>query len=278
MERRLIVSGGGGLRVFSLPALTLERRVRLDGAGALCGAGDAVFCACDPGSAIWRLNGETLTPAALFAGGPGVCQLALSPDGRRLYALCADADSVLMLDAGSGAPMMLGSVGLNPRQMALDASGRLLAVAGGAYSAAVLLCAQTFSVQACVPMPGPVCAVAPGATALHALCLNEALSTTLASSSGGAVRARLTLAGMPGALLAREDGLLAATQDRIHTLTPDGLRLLRARDGPGRPGRLLLAGGCLLAWDQLSEALFVLGKRSGRWHPVCDQVRDMLAL
>lgn len=54
---------------------------------------------------------------------------AFPPEAGRLYALCADADSLLMLDAVSGAPMMVNRVGVNPSAMALDETGTLLAVA-----------------------------------------------------------------------------------------------------------------------------------------------------
>ena len=198
MEQRIIVSGGNALRLFSVPELTPIGCVPLEGAGALCGAGGTVYCACEPGGAIWRLSGGSLVPTALFAGGPGVCDLALSPDGERLYALCADADSVLMLDARSGAPQVLARAGLNPCRMALDARGEVLAVAGGAMGAAVLLCARTLQAQACLQMPGPVCAVAQAGRCLHALCLSEALGSTLVTASGGAIRAQLTLAGIDG--------------------------------------------------------------------------------
>ena len=278
MEQRIIVSGDNALRLFSVPELTPLGRIPLEGAGALCGVGGTVFCACEPGGAIWRLGGDDLVPTALFAGGPGVCDLALSPDGERLYALCADADSVLMLDARSGAPQLLMRAGQNPCRMALDASGRVLAVAGGAYSAAVLLCAHTLRMVSCVQMPGPVYDVAHGAQSLHALCLNESLASTLATASGGMIRAQLSLAGMPGALLARPDGLLAATQDHLYALAPDGVRLLRGRDGPGRAARMLLAQGRLLVCDALSDALFALGRRSGRWQLVCEHAHDVLLL
>ena len=95
METRIIVSGGGLVRVFSLPSGALQKCVPLAGAGALCCGGGQVFCAC--AGAVVRLDAGTLTPRALFAGGPGVCGLMHA--ARRLYALCGEGDGVLMVGA-----------------------------------------------------------------------------------------------------------------------------------------------------------------------------------
>ena len=101
----------------------------LPGSGVLCVSGKALFCASGEDRVIWKLDSEALMPQAVFPAGPGVCDLCVSRDGKRLYALLGEADSVLMCDAGTGAALVVCRCGVNPRHMAL--SGDVLAVAGG---------------------------------------------------------------------------------------------------------------------------------------------------
>lgn len=272
MERQVIVSGGGELRAFSLPGLAMGARVQLEGACALCAGKGGVFCAGSRGDMIWRLGGRALLPAALFAGGPGIADLALSPDGRLLYALCADADSVLALDARSGAPRTLARAGLNPRRLALD--GDVLAVTGGEHGETLLLHAQSLCTLARLPMPGPVCCVALRSGIVYSLCLNESLSSTLVTLLPGGIRQSLRLCGMPGALALHGGGLLAATQGYLYTVSPDGMHVLARSEAPGRAARLLDAGERLLLCDELTQTLFGRGAARGRWLPACDPAAD----
>lgn len=275
MERRIIVSGGDELREFLPPGMAPGRRIRLEGAGALCTSGGQLFCACDWGDMIWRLDGRMLVPTALFAGGPGICQLCVSCGGGRLYALCADADSLLMLDACSGAPMMVNRVGVNPCAMALDETGNVLAVAGGECGEAVLLSAHTLSVVRRLSMPGMVYAVALRAGTVYALSLNESLGSTLTTVAPGGVRQTLNLAGMPGMLMLRPGTLLCATHEHLYEVAPGGERILSAREAAGRAGRILFCGRNMLLCDGLGEAVFSLGLSSGRWRLLCESARDM---
>lgn len=278
MEKRIIVSGGDEIREILLAGLTPGRRIRMEGAGALCAAGDQLFCACDWGDVIWRLSAQMLVPTALFAGGPGVCDLMISRDRQRLYALCGDADSLLALSATSGAPMMVNRVGVNPRALAMDETGDVIAVAGGECGQTVLLCAHTLNVLRQLPMPGMVYAVALRGGTVYSLCLNEALASTLTTVSSGGIRQTLSLAGMPGTLSLCGEKLLAATHEHLYTISADGTRVLNVRDAAGRAQRLLHAGGRLMLCDGLGEALFALGMTSGRWRLVCEHARDAVML
>ena len=131
MEERMIVSGGDEVRVFAPPKREPQEQIRLEGAGALCVSHGTVFCASDWGDTVWRLDAERLVLTGLFAGGPGMKRILSSPDGTRLLLLCAEADSVLLLDAGCGLPLVLARAGLNPQNIALDETGDVLAVAAG---------------------------------------------------------------------------------------------------------------------------------------------------
>ncbi|HIS94693.1 MAG TPA: hypothetical protein IAC19_02860 [Candidatus Ventricola gallistercoris] len=275
MERRIIVSGGDELREYLPPDLAPGRRIRLEGAGALCTSGGQIFCACDWGDVIWRLDGRLLVPTALFAGGPGICQLCVSAGGGRLYALCADADSLLMLDAASGAPMMVNRVGVNPSAMALDETGTLLAVAGGECGEAVLLCASTLSVVKRLPMPGMVYAVALRGGMVYALSLNESLNSTLTTVSPGGIRQTLSLDGMPGLLMHHGPSLLCATHEHLYEIAPDGGRILHAQEAAGRAGRLLFGPRIMLLCDKLGESVLSMNRLTGSWRLLCENARDM---
>lgn len=272
MERRIIVSGGDQLRELLMPEAALQRCVQLEGAGAVAARGENLFCAC--GEVIWRLEARRLVPAALFAGGPGICQMALSPCGARLYALLEDADSLLMLDALSGAPLVVNRVGVCPRAMALDEAGKTVAVAGGECARTVLLCAKTLDVLSQLPMPGIVYAVALSGGTVYSLSLSDTLNTTLTTVSPGGVYRSLPLSGMPGALALSDGLLLAATHGYLYTIASDGSRVLCRRSAAGRARRLFSCGGQLVLCDMLGEAVFALGQGRRNWRMIGERALD----
>ena len=279
MGERLIVSGGDALREYALSErgfadASPSRRIQLEGAGALCAAGDSVFCACDWGDVIWRLDAGLLVPTGLFAGGPGMVDLLISPDGERLYALCADADSLLALSAVSGAPLMVNRVGVNPRSLSMDESGEVIAVAGGECASAVLLCARTLRVLRQIPMPGIVYSVALCAGRVHALCLNDALGSTLTTVLPGGTQKTLHLSGMPGLLRRGRRELIAATHEHLFAVSSDGARVLRERDAAGRAQRLFERESGTILCDSLGESVFQRSARSGRWRLIAEDARD----
>lgn len=279
MERRIIVSGGGGLRVFSLPDGTLLRRAPLAGAGALCCGGGAVYCACGREGAVFRLDAGMLMPQALFAAGPGICGLMLR--GRRLYALCGEGDGVLMLDAGSGSPLVFARAGLSPMQMTADDSGALV-IAGGEGGCVARLCLDTLKMLSLDPMPGPVY----GASALggrrYALCLSEALESLLVAVEPGGTRRVLPLAGMPGALTydPGRQALLAAVQGGVYAAAPDGSCVSGFCPLPGCAcgggSRLICGGGETLLLDASAERLWALSP--GRRYLICGDAIDAALL
>ena len=272
MERELFVSTGGGIRVCALSGET-KRQDALAGAGALCVLREHVLCACEDGREIFRLDRKTLMPQALYPGGPGVCQLLPSPDGKRLYALCADADSVMLLDAQSGQPLIVSRTGSNPRQMAL--CGDTLAIAGGESGCVHLLCARTLEARGNLPMPGPVYGAAIRKGLVHALCLTQTLDTLLVTAQTGGAQQSLALRGMPGCMCLLENLLLAATQRRLYAVSADGQRVLWQSTAPGRPHRLAEDGGRLFACDLLGERLFACDTPGGRWRPLQAGAQDM---
>lgn len=274
MERRIVVSGGNELRTFSLPQLCPLQRVCLEGAGPLAAGGDALYCACNPGGAIWRLSPDTLMPQALFSGGPGVCALALSADGRRLHALCGEGDSVLMLDAAGGQPLMLARAGVNPQGFCL--CGDTLAVAGGESAALLLLEEETLALRAQIPMPGPVMAAALSHCGAYALCLSEKLASIFVSSDQSGSR-KMEIAGLPGALAAAQGGVYAATDGRLYTCREGGIGVPLQRNAPGRAGRIVCIGGRLFLCDAYGGGLLSLSG-GGCWKRICMHALDVAEL
>ena len=67
---------------------------------------------------------------------PGLAALCLSPCGRYVYQLSSEADSVHTRLTATGDLIFAAPVGVFPRAMCLDASGRLLLAAGGAVDEA----------------------------------------------------------------------------------------------------------------------------------------------
>lgn len=269
MAREIWVSRREGIGVFS-SAGKLLRCAALEGAGALCAGGGRLFCAADEGRTIVRFDRQTLTQQAVFCGGPGIIQLMLSGGGERLYALCADADSVLMLDAESGAPLVVCRVGCNPQEMAL--CGDMLAVAGGESGCVHLLDAHSLEARGCLPMPGPVYSAVLCGHMIHALCLTQTLDTLLVTETraGGS---RLVLSGMPGRILSLADELLVSSNGRLYTASADGKQILRGSAAPGRASALMLCNNRVLLCDMLSEQLFVLGT-DGIWKLLCAGVKN----
>lgn len=280
MEARVIVSGGGLLRVFSLPDGALKHSVPLAGSGALCCGRGHVYCASAGSGAVWRLGADTLMPQALFAGGPGVCGLLFH--GRWLYALCGEGDGVLMMHSGDGSPMVFARAGLYPVQMTMDEEEGALVIAGGEGSMLVRLCAHTLNTLSCEGMPGPVLSVAAHAGRRYALCLNDRLCALVITVERDGSRHTLELPGMPGALAYARSAnvLLAAVQGGVYILSPDGRRVLGVDSLPGivcgMGSRLICRESDMLLLDAARQRLWA--RVSGQWLPVCGDAVDAALL
>lgn len=277
MEERMIVSGGDEVRVFAPPKREPQEQIRLEGAGALCVSHGTVFCASDWGNTVWRLDAERLVPTGLFAGGPGIKRILPSPDGTRLLLLCAEADSVLLLDAGCGLPLVLARAGLNPQNIALDETGDVLAVAAGESGEVLLMSARSLTMLRRLPMPGMVFDVMLCDGVVHALCLNDALDATLVTVPQIGARQILSLPGMPGRVMADGGRLLCATEGFLHMVSRDGMRLLHTEHAPGRSGGCQRYAGAMLLCDTLSERIFARNS-GGCWNLFCGCARDMQRL
>ena len=278
MGEGFIVSGSDGVRVYAGTSKEPLSACSLKGAGALCTAGGEVFAAGDEDNAIWRLNGDTLMPTGVFHGGPGIVQLLPSGDGKRLYALCAEADSLLMLSAKNGAPMLLSRAGVNPCAMAMDERGETIAVAGGACGEVLLLSAHSLCLNRRLGTCGMVFSVAIGANRIYALSLTETMNSVLTSFLPGGKRHELPLCGMPGALCLLPGCIAAATHRGLYFAALDGSAVLRRFESPGRAGRLFELAEGILMTDIWNDTLFHLCMSPAKWRRIAQGVRDCTML
>lgn len=85
-----------------------------------------------------------------------------------------------------------------------------------------------------LPMPGMVYDVRLRNGSIYALCLNEAMTSTLVTVPPCRIRQMLRLEGMPGALAMCRETLLCATEGFLHAVSMDGTRVLRTEKAAGR--------------------------------------------
>jgi len=154
MQREWIVLSQSEILKLSLPDPARGKAAPVHEGSALCAGNGSVFLACS--DALYALNMHSLLPRAVFAGVPGVRRLLLSQDGGRLYALCSDADSVLMLSAVTGEAQILCRAGAHPPSMMLDQADERLVIAGGREHAVVMLCAHSLQIRGRIAMPSGI--------------------------------------------------------------------------------------------------------------------------
>ena len=267
MEREVLTAGSGVIRVVSPDRGEVLRSIPLEGCGALCAAKEWILCACR--DTVLCLERSSLFPQHVFAGGPGMNDLLVSEND--LYLLCADADSVLRLDARTGMPLFLARAGVNPTQMAL--AGEMLVVAGGESGYVLLLCAHSLSTVQVLSMPGPVLSVAVDRESIYALCMTQNLSSLLVTWRHGGISGMLPLCGMPGRLMLWRGALYAATYGWLYRVSPDGAMICERHPAPGRAVWLAAADHTLLLLDGYSETLFSSEDGGRRWQPLCADVQ-----
>lgn len=275
--RRLIVSAEEGLAEIGPGSGCVIARMPLEGANSICFGRDALYCAADDG-AIWRIHPESFVPMALFFCGPGINSLCLHAREERLYALCADADSLLMCCARTGQPLLVNRAGVNPQGMAYAEKEGMIAVAGGEQEAVLLFDDQTLQLLDVLPMPGMVSAVAVSHGRIYALCMDETLSSILVTVRQRDARRSLRLPGPPGLLEPGPESILAAAKNRLYAVSAEGDEILSCVPMPGRAGKLF---GCpaqdgAIMLDRVSQVLYI---RSGLcWRMLMRGVRDAVML
>ncbi len=95
---------------------------------------------------------KTLTLRRVLRGVSDPEQLALSPDGRRLYVASEDTGLALVMDAASGRTLGQASVGAEPEGVAVSPDGREAYVTSETAGTVSALDARTFRVLATRPV------------------------------------------------------------------------------------------------------------------------------
>lgn len=228
---RLLVSdaGNGTLTAYDARTLAPLAVCRFEGAGALCAWRGKVLCADGSESCVRVLDADTLETLRRIPAGPGIRVLRPGMDGTSLYALAGDADSLLKLDVPDGTLQMLTRVGVQPRDLAMDPSGRLLAVAGGASGCVHILRGGTLALVATIDVDGIAVGVCFGPGVLWVLCAvgQEEISSCLVRVRAGnwRIERKLPMEGMPGGLIGLPDeGVLIGLLDGVLYVAKHGKR------------------------------------------------------
>ncbi len=211
-------AGAGTVTAYDARTLAVTGAQDVPGAGALCAWRGDVLCATQAEECIVRLDGASMEIVQRMPVGPGIRAIRAAPDERTLYALSSDADSLMMIDGTTGALLMLTDAGVQPRDLALDGSGQLIAVAGGAACCVYVLRADTLAPVLRIPVEGVAVGVAFAPDALWVLCAvgQEELGTSVlrVRVGDGHIERRLDMEGMPGGLIASpDDGVLIGLLD-----------------------------------------------------------------
>ena len=249
------------------------RHTSFSDAASLCAGKSGLFCA-DAGGALWRFDRKTMMEASVGCAGPGVCDMCMSGDGEKLFSLLGDADSILMSDASTCAPIAVNRCGCNPQNMSL--CGNMLAVSGGESGYVYLFSMQTLECIARIPMPGIVCSVLLREEAIYALCMSPEMHSVFVVCQGRR-KSVLGLEGMPGCLCLQGENVLIATQRKQYLYSPASGCLIHMRSAPGRARRICMNRGNVFLLDALSETVFISGEGE-HWHRLFSGVKDMFSI
>ena len=202
----------------------------LEGPRLTC-AGSA--CVCVGGNReCLCLTCHGLREISRMPAAPGLAALCLSPCGRYVYQLSSEADSVHTRLTATGDLIFAAPVGVFPRAMCLDASGRLLLAAGGAVDEAYLLTAPELVRERTIHTQSPCFAAGFWRGGLLLVCAveGEDIHTAGYTLAPGTPRPRklIDLPGQPGGLCVCPDGVgaLISTRDGLMKLDIPQGRLL----------------------------------------------------
>ena len=202
----------------------------LEGPRLTC-AGSA--CVCVGGNReCLCLTCHGLREISRMPAAPGLAALCLSPCGRYVYQLSSEADSVHTRLTATGDLIFAAPVGVFPRAMCLDASGRLLLAAGGAVDEAYLLTAPELVRERTIHTQSPCFAAGFWRGGLLLVCAveGEDVHTAVYTLAPGTPRPRklIDLPGQPGGLCVCPDGVgaLISTRDGLMKLDIPQGRLL----------------------------------------------------
>ena len=206
-----------------VPCTVEQPRLTCAGSACVC-VGGSRECMC--------LTCHGLREISRMPAAPGLAALCLSPCGRYVYQLSSEADSVHTRLTATGDLIFAAPVGVFPRAMCLDASGRLLLAAGGAVDEADLLTAPELVRERTIHTQSPCFAAGFWRGGLLLVCAveGEDIHTAVYTLAPGTPRPRklIDLPGQPGGLCVCPDGVgaLISTRDGLMKLDIPSGRLL----------------------------------------------------
>lgn len=206
-----------------VPCTVEQPRLTCAGSACVC-VGGSRECMC--------LTCHGLREISRMPAAPGLAALCLSPCGRYVYQLSSEADSVHTRLTATGDLIFAAPVGVFPRAMCLDASGRLLLAAGGAVDEAYLLTAPELVRERTIHTQSPCFAAGFWRGGLLLVCAveGEDIHTAVYTLAPGTPRPRklIDLPGQPGGLCVCPDGVgaLISTRDGLMKLDIPSGRLL----------------------------------------------------
>lgn len=205
-------------------ACALEQpRLTCAGSACVC-VGGSRECLC--------LTSHGLREISRMPAAPGLAAMCLSPCGRYVYQLSSEADSIHTRLTATGELIFATPVGVFPRAMCLDASGRLLLAAGGAADEAYLLSAPELMRERTIHTQSPCFAAGFWRGGLLLVCAAEGedIHTAVYTLAPGTPRPHklIDLPGQPGGLCVCPDGVgaLISTRDGLMKLDIPQGRLL----------------------------------------------------
>lgn len=183
-----------------------------------CAAQGFMAVCCAQGRECLCLEKRTLEVISRMPAPPGVCDLCLSPCGRYVYQLSAEADCIHARAAGTGELLFAAPAGVFPRMMRLDPSGHTLLNAGGTLNEACLLDAPELTRVRTITTRHACFAADFWRGGLVLVCAAEGddIQTVIAVLGARSVRPHklLELPGQPGALCVCPDGVTALLSTR----------------------------------------------------------------
>ena len=205
-------------------ACALEQpRLTCAGSACVC-VGGSRECLC--------LTSHGLREISRMPAAPGLAAMCLSPCGRYVDQLSSEADSIHTRLTATGELIFAAPVGVFPRAMCLDASGRLLLAAGGAVDEAYLLSAPELMRERTIHTQSPCFAAGFWRGGLLLVCAAEGedIHTAVYTLAPGTPRPHklIDLPGQPGGLCVCPDGVgaLISTRDGLMKLDIPQGRLL----------------------------------------------------
>jgi len=186
---------------------------------------------------------------------PGVCGMALSPCGRFLYQLSAEADCVHTRCTATGDLLFAAPAGVFPRM--LNLRGRQLLIAGGAVNEACLLSAPELKREQTITTRHPCFGADFDQEGLTLVCAMEGedIHTAVYRLKAGKLRPRkiAELPGEPGGVCVCPDGrhALLSTGDGLMKMNLDTGLLLWNRPEWAHAMRIECRGEWALASDTM---------------------------